>query len=117
MGDRHFHARTDVHGHAARGAEVEVVSYRLGAVVLMPKLEIGEGVVAGSGNPSGSRTLITARGEAAEATIWRREGLPSDTALSGPAIIEQLDATTVVPAGWTVRRDTHGNLVLDRENA
>ncbi len=113
-----FHQRhEEVHGHAARGAEVEVVSYRLRAVVPMPKLDIGEATVAGNGNPSGSRTLITTRGEAAEAAIWRREDLPTDTVLSGPAIIEQLDATTVVPAGWTVRRDTHGNLVLDRENA
>jgi N-methylhydantoinase A len=112
-----FHQRhEEVHGHAARGADVEVVSYRLRAVVPMPKLEIGGGGVVGSGAPSGSRKLITAGGEEAEAGIWRREDLPVGTALSGPVIVEQLDATTVVPGGWSVTRDTHGNLVLDREN-
>lgn len=112
-----FHLRhEEVHGHAARGADVEVVSYRLRAVVPMPKLEICGGGVVGSGAPSGSRKLITARGEEAEAAVWRREDLPIGTALSGPVIVEQLDATTVVPGGWSVTRDTHGNLVLDREN-
>jgi N-methylhydantoinase A len=112
-----FHQRhEEVHGHAARGADIEVVSYRLRAVVPMPKLEIGGGGVVGSGEPSGTRKLITARGEEAEATIWRREDLPVGTALSGPVIVEQLDATTVVPGGWSVTRDNHGNLVLDREN-
>jgi len=35
-----------------------------------------------------------------------------EAALPGPAIVEEYDATTLVPPGWTVRRDSLGNLVL-----
>ncbi len=116
--EERFHTRhEDVHGHAARGADVEVVSYRLRAVVPMPKLEIGQDE-NGEGRAScGTRVLITAQGEEAEAAIWRREDLPMGTPLDGPVIVEQLDSTTVVPRGWTVSRDRRGNLLLEREGA
>ena len=30
----------------------------------------------------------------------------------GPLIVEEYDATTVVPPGWTIHRDTRNNLVI-----
>jgi N-methylhydantoinase A len=34
--------------------------------------------------------------------------------VNGPAIIEQFDATTVVPPGWTARVDALRNLVIEK---
>ena len=34
--------------------------------------------------------------------------------VAGPAIVEQFDATTVIPAGWTGRVDGYRNLILER---
>ena len=34
------------------------------------------------------------------------------TARSGPLIVEEYDATTVVPPGWSVRLDEHANIRL-----
>jgi N-methylhydantoinase A len=34
--------------------------------------------------------------------------------LGGPAIVEQLDATTVIPAGWSARVDGFSNLILQK---
>ena len=48
---------------------------------------------------------------------WRRpstsatDSRPGAT-LAGPAIVEQLDSTTVVPPGWSLRVDAHGNLLV-----
>jgi N-methylhydantoinase A len=43
---------------------------------------------------------------------WRHDLLPGTT-LAGPAIIEQPDTTTVVPAGMRVRVDGWRNLVME----
>ncbi|MEE8444349.1 MAG: hypothetical protein V3S44_03315, partial [Alphaproteobacteria bacterium] len=60
----------------------------------------------------GRRRIVTADGEATEAEIWRRSELAPGTVLHGPVIIEQPDATTVVPPGWSARCDAVGNLDL-----
>jgi N-methylhydantoinase A len=44
--------------------------------------------------------------------IYARDKLPLDTAFDGPAILEQLDCTTVVEPGDTVRQDKLGNLLI-----
>jgi N-methylhydantoinase A len=35
-------------------------------------------------------------------------------AITGPAIVEQMDTTTVVPPDFRARADEWGNLILDR---
>ena len=50
-----------------------------------------------------------------ETAIWARRDLPAGATLDGPAIVEQLDSTTVVPAGWRAHVDGFLNLILTRE--
>ena len=112
-----FHERHQaVHGHAARGADVEAVSYRVRAIVAVPKLDIAERspVVGDNKAAAGTRTMSDGRGNRVTAEIWRRADLPLNKAMSGPIIVEQLDSTTVVPPGSSVRCDTYGNLELER---
>jgi N-methylhydantoinase A/oxoprolinase/acetone carboxylase beta subunit/N-methylhydantoinase B/oxoprolinase/acetone carboxylase alpha subunit len=45
-----------------------------------------------------------------DATIYDRERLPADVAIKGPAVIQQVDATTVIEAGSAARVDAMGNL-------
>jgi N-methylhydantoinase A len=45
--------------------------------------------------------------------IFARTRLPLDAQLTGPAVIEQLDATTVVEPGDLARLDPLGNLVIE----
>jgi len=112
--DRHH----EVHGHAARGADVEAVSYRLRAVVAVRKLDIAQRPAAIAGEdtvPAGTRTISDGRGGRVTADIWRRADLAPDRPLAGPIIVQQLDSTTVVPPGWSVRCDSYGNLELTRD--
>ncbi|MBR27406.1 MAG: hypothetical protein CML46_10760, partial [Rhodobacteraceae bacterium] len=46
--------------------------------------------------------------------IWR-DGIAADAEFEGPAIVESLDATTVVPPGYRLRVDGFGNLIMTRE--
>jgi N-methylhydantoinase A len=48
-----------------------------------------------------------------EARIVNRSALKSPHA--GPCIVEEYDATCLVPPGWTARLDGHGNIVMGRE--
>jgi N-methylhydantoinase A len=49
-----------------------------------------------------------------EANIVWRPTLPRGSAISGPAVLEQYDTTTLVPPGWTAQVDERFNLILTR---
>lgn len=121
IGER-FHAQhAAVHGHSAKDTPVELVSYRLRASVPMPKYQPVEEPVAAQAQgadtapkPRGMRRLTLGPDRTVDAALWRREELHAGWRGEGPAIVEQLDSTTVVPDGWTMRCDAWGNLVLER---
>jgi N-methylhydantoinase A len=48
-----------------------------------------------------------------DTAIWARLDLPTGAAVSGPAILEQPDATTVIEPGLVGRVDSIGNLVVE----
>jgi N-methylhydantoinase A len=64
----------------------------------------------------GSRQILLGGGTSVEATLYERERLAIGAAVDGPAIVEQFDATTVIPAGWTGRVDGYRNLILERRS-
>ncbi|MBZ9816308.1 hydantoinase/oxoprolinase family protein [Mesorhizobium sp. CA7] len=45
--------------------------------------------------------------------VYDREKLPLDTTIVGPAILEQMDATTVLEPGDRARSDADGNIIID----
>jgi N-methylhydantoinase A len=57
------------------------------------------------------RTWFFGRGFV-ETPVYRRDRLPLGCSFPGPAIIEQMDATTLVLPGSGIRLDQHGNLMI-----
>ena len=116
---RRFDARhARIHGHAAAEKEVEIVSYRLRAAVDVPKYRpVGE-AAGESGLPdvaiAGRRGVHFGAEGPTETVIVNRSALAPGMRFAGPSVVEQFDATTVVPAGWTVTVDSYRNLVLER---
>jgi len=109
-----------IHGHAAADRPVEVVSYRLRVRVAVPKYEPVEAADAGERAApddavKGTREVWFGSDAPTVTTLYERDRLPPGSVLGGPAVIEQFDATTVVPDGWRVRVDAFGNLILSRE--
>ncbi|MEZ2328630.1 hydantoinase/oxoprolinase family protein [Mesorhizobium sp. RCC_202] len=45
--------------------------------------------------------------------VYAREKLPLDAVIDGPAILEQMDATTVLEPGDRARSDADGNIIID----
>ena len=110
------HARS--HGHAAKERPVEVVSYRLRVRVAVPKYEPRE-----MPQPPSPRSVADAvkgrrgvsfNGPMIDAVLYERDRLDIGATIAGPALVEQFDATTVIPPGWNGQVDGYGNLILAR---
>jgi len=115
--ERFDERHAQIHGHAANERPVEVVSYRLRVRVAVPKYEPLE--IRAPASPrnaaavKGKRT-ITFNGATMQAVLYERARVDIGGRVAGPAIVEQFDATTLIPPGWSGRVDGHGNLVLTR---
>ena len=48
-----------------------------------------------------------------ETPVYSREKLPIDAVIEGPAILEQMDATTVLEPGDRASSDADGNIIID----
>jgi N-methylhydantoinase A len=111
-----------IHGHAAKEKAVEVVSYRLRVRVAVPKYSPQAAEVRKPSSPAlaalkGTRRVFFEPSKAVKTTVYDRDKLAIGTVFTGPAIIEQFDATTVVPHGWHVLVDRSGNLILERKES
>ena len=99
---------------------MEIVSYRVRAEVAVPQFipaPAGADPVIEPAQEAmvSERQVSFRRGEnSVSAGIWRRDLLRFGNTLSGPAIVEQLDATTVIPPGWRGTIDAYGNLLLEQ---
>jgi len=103
-------------GFAYEGKQdVELVNLRVQAVgrihrpAVLPPAES-----QGAPKPDHTRPVYW-RGQGwTECDIFRREKLTPGHPLDGPLIVEEYGSTVVVPAGWRVGADAHGNLKLEK---
>jgi N-methylhydantoinase A len=109
-----------IHGHAAKERPVELVSYRLRVRVIVPKYVPAPEAAPSAPRPieaaiKGRRRMHPPGRDSVNAILYERDRLDIGTAVTGPAIIEQFDATTVIPPGWNARVDAFRNLILRSE--
>ena len=71
----------------------------------------GLGAGATAGGPTSTRR-VWFDGGWLDTPVYRREHLSAGATLAGPAIVEQLDATTVIEPGDRARVDALGNLEI-----
>ncbi len=124
--ERHAH----IHGHAAKERPVELVSYRVRVRVAVPKFK----PVAEAAPPAARSTEAAIKGRrrihipvhgsqagakkslgSLHAVLYERDRLDIGATITGPAIVEQFDATTVIPPGWSGKVDGYRNLILQRD--
>jgi N-methylhydantoinase A len=116
--ERFDQRHAQLHGHAAKERPVEVVSYRLRLRVAVPKYEPRDEAAPASPRtpePKGRRNLHLDGETACEATLFERDRLDIGALIDGPAVVEQFDATTVIPPGWRAQVDRRRNLILEKE--
>jgi N-methylhydantoinase A len=97
---------------------MEAVTWRVRAqspppVVPPPRLPAGA-----APNPKGERRIwIPAEGAFRAAPVWDRYALPAGWRTHGPAVVEEVESTTIVLPAFDAAVDADLNLVLTRRPA
>ncbi len=117
LAERFAEAHRRLYGFVAEEDPVQLVTFRLEASGIVPKATFEAQPDAG---PDASAAIVGTRdvwlpeaGGFVACSIYDRNYLRAGNRFAGPAIIEQMDATTVVPPGWTVRVESLTNLVIE----
>lgn len=110
-------AHKRLYGFVAEGEAVQLVTYRVEAVGLVPKAAFRPEPDAG---PDASHAVIGSRevwfpeaGGFVACPIYDRDKLKSGNRFVGPAIVEQMDSTTVLLPGMTATVEPYLNLILE----
>jgi N-methylhydantoinase A/oxoprolinase/acetone carboxylase beta subunit len=109
-----------IYGRLCAGVTVEAIHWRVTVSGPQPdtqqvqviRSETAETQAAQKGTRS---TLFDPDRGPVETPIYARTALPGDFTAGGPAIIEEIESTTVVPPGWSVKLDATANLILSAQ--
>ena len=101
-------------GHMAPHETVEIVSYRVRGIGLVPPVRLPTFKSAGIPLADAQRTRRRVRfdGKDVDCPVYERERLDVGLSFAGPAIVEQLDCTTVLCPGQTAHVDEWKNLIV-----
>jgi N-methylhydantoinase A len=107
-----------VYGHASEQEPVELVALRLSSFGTLSRMQAPRIRRGGPRPPRdaqvGERRLLLPSGRGVvRASVFRREPLRAGNKIEGPAIVEQMDATTLLIEGQRGRVDVHGNLWIE----
>ncbi len=109
-----FHDKHEqTYGHANRAEAVQLVNLRLTAIGKLADLQLSQPTDPASARLRTRDVWFAATGFVPAQVHWRN-GLPPGTAITGPAIIEALDSTTVIPPHWIAQIDPLGYIRLTR---
>jgi N-methylhydantoinase A len=107
-----------VYGVSAPDEPVEIINLRLRSRVERPRLNPAAGVPEeGAAEPRIRSAYFETLGGFVDTPVFDRAQMPAGIRLTGPAIVEQLDATTVVGPGWSASIDAAGNLRLNKDRS
>jgi N-methylhydantoinase A len=114
-----FHRRhAQTYGHDNRGEPVQIVNVRVSAIGAIPPLPIRDiPAPPGTDAVKARRRTWFGRADAADATVYERSRMPAALAVPGPAVIESLESTILVPPGWQARMREDGFVLLARREA
>jgi N-methylhydantoinase A len=106
-----------LYGFVAEDEPVQLVTFRAEAVGIVPKADIrpveDAGAYAGAAQFGHRDVWLREEGGFVSCPLYDRDRLSAGNRIAGPAIIEQMDATTLIPPGATGTVDPYLNLLLE----
>ncbi len=106
-----------LYGFIAEGEPIQMVTYRVEAIGTVDKAQLTRHEMGGedaSAAVTGSRKVWdSAAGDFVDSTLYDRAGLRAGNVVRGPAIVDQMDTTTVIPSDMVARVDAYLNLILE----
>jgi N-methylhydantoinase A/oxoprolinase/acetone carboxylase beta subunit len=105
------------YGHVFGASPIEIVNIRVTGIGRMPKIAAPRPATGGSLDEAlvkTARCVFRHNGTLAviATPFYRRNLLPLERPIAGPAIVLQTDSTTVVPPGTSLIAELGGNLIL-----
>ena len=101
-------------GHR-EGSRVEIVNFRITAIGVVDRPALGVQAASQSDRSTPARSReVYFNGQFVATPIILRERLAIGDKVTGPAVIEEAGATTVMPPGWRASVIGHGELMLER---
>jgi N-methylhydantoinase A len=104
------------YGHANPDEAIQLVNLRLTAIGKLEGLELRQ---TGSGDAAakiGNRQVWFKQTGRANCAIYHRDNIGGADRIAGPAVIEALDATIVVPPGWHARTNHSGHIIMEAQD-
>jgi N-methylhydantoinase A len=105
----------EVYGTHASGEVPDIVNVRVMSLAEVAKLDLPE-LPPQKGVPKevARRKVLFEEAEGyIDTPIFDRATLGARAEITGPAVIEQLDSTTVIMPGQTARVERYGNIIID----
>jgi N-methylhydantoinase A len=121
-----FDAFHEIHrreyGHHFADSAIEIVNLRLvgaasAATIARPSVGTATSLEAAKVRTGTCTFRVGAALADYPTTFYRRDLLPVGTHVAGPAIVLQMDSTTVVPPQYGFEADAAGNLIVRKEDA
>ena len=111
-----FHDRhRQTYGHDNRTEPVQFVNVRLAAIGEIPSLRISAATAPAGSEAVKARRWVWFSGTGEhEAQVIDRALWPAGGMAEGPAVVESLESTILVPPGWTARMDDDGFVIMNR---
>lgn len=111
-----FHAEHErLYGFREPNVPIQTATVRLGVIGKVPSVDLPQRDHA-QPHARGERSLWY-RGQEILGHVYERTDIGAGATIRGPAVIEQLDTTTLILPGWTATADHLGTLHISRETA
>lgn len=99
-------------GYKDENGAVEIVNVRLSIIAPTNRPSLAQESLSDEPAEVDEEALVWFDDGPVPTKVYDREKLKAGQRFSGPSLIFQMDATTVVPIGWTVEIDTYRNLIM-----
>jgi N-methylhydantoinase A len=115
---RRFHELHQAeYGQSFPASPIEIVNIRVSGIGRMPRIgrpRMPSGHSLEEARVKTGQCVFRVNGSLRplETSFYRRERLPIDAVIAGPAIVLQADSTTLIPPGATAKADAAGNLLI-----
>ncbi|NKB58826.1 MAG: hydantoinase/oxoprolinase family protein [Alphaproteobacteria bacterium] len=104
------------YGHANPDEAIQLVNLRLTAIGKLEGLELRQSGAGDVAAKKGSRQVWFQKTGRVDCAIYHRDGIGADDEIVGPAVIEALDATIVVPPAWRVQTNNSGHIIMEAQD-
>lgn len=103
------------YGYCDRTKKLQLVNYRVGAIGVIEKPALKKNTIEDNIEPKPidvRKVRFEGNNNYIDTNIFNRSDIPCGYTIPGPAIIEQMDSTSVIPPNWHAYNDCYNNLIV-----